>query len=279
MSQRPNPNQYFDVASPGGGQGSANVQNGNSFSRVFEMMNRLETIEAYVGPLLEAWSAVLIEDNRRGVMMGIDGDGVPLKPTKYRHSITQTSAGGAGDKFFDTSGQAFDFNPVTAGSSSFFGATRANLSGTADTGPMSGFKPGPSHNLTTKEYKALTGPPLAPRGPASRVISNYVVEVMAGTNMVGVEGGWNDIVSRRGTPFLSFHFNGATFSRAFFATSIGGENHHLPRRNLVGLRQWGKTQARKELNAWVTQLMTVTQVDYFTRSAKHNPKYVRLKTK
>lgn len=250
-----------------------------NFNRVFEMANRLETIEMYVGPLLEAWHDVLIEDNRRGVMMGIDGDGNPMKPTKYRHSITQTAAGGAGDKFFDTSGQAFDFNPTTASASSFFGATRANLSGSAQNGPLSGFKPGPSNNLTTKEYKRLTGPPLAPRGPGSRVISNYVVEVMAGPNMVGVEGGWNDVVSKKGVSFLPFHFHGATSSRAFFAASIGGDNHHLPRRDLVGLRQWGKTQARKELNAWVTQLMTVTQVDYFTRSAKHNPKYVRIKTK
>jgi len=250
-----------------------------SFNRVFEMATRLETIEAYVMPLLQAWSNVLVEDNRRGVMMGVDGDGVPMKPTKYRHSITQTSAGGAGDKFFDTTGQAFDFNPTTAGASSFFGATRANLSGLPQIGPMTGFKPGPSANLSTSEYKRLTGPPLAPRGPASRVISNYTVEYIAQPNTVGVEGGWDDVVSKSGVSFLPFHFNGATSSRAFFAASIGGDNHHLPRRNLVGLRQWGKTQARKELNAWVTQLMTVTQVEYFTRSAKHNPKYVRIKTK
>lgn len=252
-----------------------------SFNRVFEMANRLETIQAYVGPLLGAWSAVLIEDNRRGVMMGVDGDGVPMKPTKYRHSITQTAAGGAGDKFFDTTGKAFDFNPdTTNGVSSFFGASYANLSGMGLNGPISGFKPGPSHNLTARQYKRLTGPPLAPRGPASRVISNYTVEAMPeGLNVVGVEGGWDDVVSKAGVSFLPFHFSGATSSKAFFATSIGGDNHHLPRRNLVGLRQWGKAQARKELNAWVTQLMTVTQVEYFTRSAKHNPKYVRIKTR
>lgn len=242
------------------------------------MATRLETIEIYVGPLLQAWADVLVEDNRRGVMMGIDGDGLPMKPTKYRHSITQTGAGGRTDKFFDASGQAFNFNPTTTTSSTFFSGTNfANLSG-GSTGPLGGYKPGPSANLTTKQYKTLTGPPLAPRGPGSRVISNYTVEAMPmGMNTVGVEGGWDDVVSKQGVSFLPFHFNGATSSRAFFAASIGGDNHHLPRRNLVGLRQWGKTQARKELNAWVKQLMTVTQVDYFTRSAKHNPKYVRTK--
>lgn len=254
-----------------------------SYSRVFEMASRLETIEMYVGPLLEAWAAVLIEDNRRGVMMGIDGDGVPIKPTKYRHSITQTAAGGRTDKFFDASGQAFAFNPTTAAASTFFAPTNfANLSGMGLGGPVSGFKPGPSNNLTTSQYKRLTGPPLAPRGPGSRVISNYTVEFMpSGMNVVGVEGGWDDIVSKKGVSFLPFHFNGSGVhnSQQVFARSIAGNNYDLPRRNLVGLRQWGKTQARKELNAWVTQLMTVTQVEYFTRSAKHNPKYVRLKTK
>lgn len=250
---------------------------GEGFSRAFETMARLETIQSYAGPLLTAWAAVLIEDNRRGVMTGTDGDGRPIKPTKYRNSIVSTAAGGAGDKFFDWSGRAFDFNPATADSAStFFGANFANLSG-SETGPMGGYKPGPGANLTTKEYRRMTGPPLAPRGPASRVISNYVVEVMAGTNLVGVEGGWNDVVSKKGVEFLPFHFSGATFSRAFFAAAIGGDNHHLPRRNLVGLRLWGKTQARKELNNWVKQLLTVAQVDYFTRSARHNPKYVRLK--
>lgn len=246
-----------------------------SFNRVFEMAHRLETIQMYVGPLLEAWAAVLIEDNRRGVMMGIDGDGNPMKPTKYRLSLTQTAAGGREDKFFNFSGQAFNFNPETANSTStFMGATYANLSGL---GNQPGYKPGSGGNLKASEYRKMTGPPLAPRGPGSRVISNYTIEAIVQPNTVGVEGGWDDVVSKKGVEFLPFHFSGATSANATFATSIAGDNHHLPRRNLVGLRQWGKTQARKELNAWVTQLMTVTQVEYFTRSAKHNPKYVRVK--
>ena len=246
-----------------------------SFNRVFEMATRLETIEAYVMPLLQAWANVLVEDNRRGVMMGVDGDGVPLKPTKYRLSLTQTAAGRSTDTFFNSqgtrvSGLALAYTGPSVGS--YFSNTTGLPRGL-------GFKAGPSGNLTTAQYRKMTGPPLAPRGVASRVISNYTVEYIAQPNTVGVEGGWDDVVSAKGVSFLPFHFNGATSSKAFFAASIGGDNHHLPRRNLVGLRQWGKTQARKELNAWVTQLMTVTQVEYFTRSAKHNPKYVRIKTK
>lgn len=247
-----------------------------SFNRVFEMATRLETIEAYVMPLLQAWSNVLVEDNRRGVMMGVDGDGVPMKPTKYRLSLTQTAAGKSTDTFFNSqgtriSGLALAYTGPSVGS--YF----ANTSGMS--GGL-GFKAGPSGNLATAQYRKMTGPPLAPRGVASRVISNYVVEAMpAGLNAVGVEGGWNDVVSKSGVSFLPFHFAGYGSQDDIFASSIAGPNRNLPKRNLVGLRQWGKTQARKELNAWATQLMTVTQVEYFTRSAKHNPKYVRIKTK
>jgi hypothetical protein len=247
-----------------------------SFNRAFQVASRLETIKDYAGPLLNAWHDVLVEDNRRGVMMGLDGNGNPMKPTKYRHSITQSGAGKAGDKFFNAAGRAYNFNPTSGGINSF-GGTFANLSGAESDSPLSGYKPGASNNLTTTQYKKLTGPPLAPRGPGSRVISNYVVEILSGANMVGVEGGWNDVLSKKGVEFLPFHFYGATNSRALFAASIGGENHHLPIRNLIGLRQWGKSQARKELNAWIEWLLTQAQLDYFQRSSKHTPRYVRLK--
>lgn len=245
-------------------------QNDASFSRVFKTLFRLETIKDYSAPLIEAWSKILIEDNRRGVMTGTDGDGNPMKPTKYRKSLTQTAPGRSADAFFNASGEAFS---NMEGEREFF---FANLSG----GPGVGHKPGTGDNLTTREYQKMTGPPLAPRGAASRVISNYTVEPVTDGNTIGVEGGWDDVVSKKGVEFLPFHFHGATFSRAMFAASIGGENHHLPRRNLIGLRQWGKTQARKELNAWVKWLLTQAQVSYFGRKEPgHAPNYVTLSRK
>lgn len=240
------------------------------FTRAYQALFRLETMTNYVGPLLKAWTFVLIEDNRRGVMQGIDGDGKPIVPTKYRKSIVQAGAGQAGDKFFNARGQAFS-NMESAG-----GITFANLSGEARVG----FKGGTGGNATTSQYKKMTGPPLAPRGPASRVISNYTIEPVVGTNTVGVEGGWDDVVSKTGVPFLPFHFKGGGINNPgkMFANSIAGNNYDLPRRNLVGLRMWGKTQARKELNAWVKWLLTVAQPEYFGRTrAGHAPKYVRNK--
>ncbi len=233
---------------------TAQQQNKRSFDRVFNAMFRLETVKDYVGPLIAAWTAVLIEDNRRGVMMGVDGEGRRMKPTKYRTSLRQTSAGEAGDEFFNAQGEAFS---NIEGEQEFY---FANLTGQND---VIGFKPGPSGNMSRKEYRKATGPPLAPRGPASRVISNYTVEPLASAtgNTVGVEGGWDDVVSEKGFEFLPVHFN-------------GGKN--IPRRNLVGLRAWGKAQARKELNAWVKWLLTQAQPEYFRKTGA-NPRYTTLR--
>ena len=244
-------------------------QNEAGFERVFNALFRLETVTNFVGPLITAWTAVLIEDNRRGVMQGIDGDGKRMKPTKYRKSLRQTSAGESGDMFFNAQGEAFS-NVETPQGFSF-----ANLTGQNDS---PGFKPGPSANLKNREYRKLTGPPLAPRGPASRVISNYTVEPLTSNNgnTVGVEGGWEDVVSDKGFEFLPVHFQGFGSQNPVFASSISGPNRNMPRRNLVGLRAWGKAQARKELNEWVKWLMTVAQPEYFRKTGA-NPKYTTLR--
>ena len=232
---------------------TAQQQNKRSFDRVFNALFRLETVKDYVGPLLEAWANVLVEDNRRGVMMGVDGEGKRMTPTTYRKSLRQTSAGEATDEFFNAQGEAFS---NMEGAQEFY---FANTSGQ----PGIGFKPGPSGNMSSKEYRKATGPPLAPRGPASRVISNYTVEPLTSAtgNTVGVEGGWDDVVSKKGFEFLPVHFN-------------GGKN--MPRRNLVGLRAWGKKQARLELNVWVKWLLTVAQPEYFRKTGA-NPKYTTLR--
>lgn len=232
---------------------TAQQQNKASFDRVFNALFRLETVKDFVGPLLTAWKNVLLEDNRRGVMMGVDGEGRRMKPTTYRKSLRQTSAGEAGDEFFNAQGEAFS---NMEGEKEFY---FANMTGNEGIG----FKPGPSGNMSRKEYRKATGPPLAPRGPASRVISNYTVEPLTSAtgNTVGVEGGWDDVVSEKGFEFLPVHFN-------------GGKN--IPRRNLVGLRAWGKAQARKELNAWVKWLLTVAQPEYFRKTGA-NPRYTTLR--
>lgn len=247
-----------------------------SVNQVYEALFRLETMNSYAGPLINAWSEVLVEDNRRGVMQGQQGDGSAMKPTKYRLSLKQRGAGDPDDLFFNESGESFN-NFESAGMFHF-----GSLGGSG-----AGFKPSPSDSLTTRQYQQMTGPPLAPRGAASRVISNYRVNILTGTNRIGVEGGWDDVLSREGVPFLPAHFFGATIRRraknGVFATALNGPAdaynlYSLPVRNLVGLRKWGQSQAGKELNAWIRWLLTVSQPEYFgPRMAGHRPKYVRRK--
>lgn len=248
----------------------------HSLNSVYEAMFRLETCQNYVGPLLNAWNEVLLEDNRRGVMQGQQGDGTAMVATKYRTGFTQIGAGSGDDLFFDAQGKSF---------SNFESAGMFHFGSLGGIGP--GFKPSPSDSLTTKQYKQMSGPPLAPRGAASRVISNYRINILTSSNQVGVEGGWDDVFSKKGVPFLPFHFFGATFKRksksGTFMTSHASDAtafnlHELPIRNLIGLRRWGKTQATKELNAWIKWLLTVAQPEYFGKDkAGHAPKYVRRK--
>lgn len=203
---------------------------------------RLSTIKNYVGPLMMAWAKVLVEDNRRGVLAGVDGNDQPVKPTSYRQSFTQAGI----DK--PTYVKSV-FNVQTNAS------WRVNVSGTQS---GSGYKPGPLANLTTREYKKQSGPPLAPRGMASRIISNYAIEAVQNENILGVEGRWYEVVDKKGRSFLPYHFNGGK---------------HLPMRNMVGLRRWGKQRARRDLREWINDLMTDAQAAYFTL-AGHNPEFV-----
>lgn len=233
-----------------------------SFDGVHAFTAQLSTIENYIGPLMQAWAKVLIEDNRKGVLAGLDKNDQPVRPTSYRTSFTQAG-------YDQPTYVKAVFNP--------FGGPdwKVNVSG----GHMPGFKPGPGHDLTTKQYQAQSGPPLAPRGMASRIISNYTVApIFASGGQYGVEGGWDDVLSDKGVPFLPIHFNGTGKHAGgqylnWYPMKGVGRGKNLPRRNMNGLRNWGRTRARKDLREWINDLMTQRQSGYFTM-AGHNPDFV-----
>lgn len=247
-----------------------------SFNGVRKFAVALSTIDNYVGPLIKSWGRILFEDNRRGVLMGLDKDDRSVMRTHYRTSYTQAG---------------IDRPTYVKGilAPDAMKSWLVNISG-SEMG-MGGFKGGTGNNLTKNEYKKLTGPPLAPRGMASRIISNYVVNVFTQQNGVyGVEGGWNDVVSNRGYPFLYAHFNGtglhkggnyATFmpSRRFRRINNSGNGfgrgRNLPRRDMNGLRAWGRKRANDDLNRWMRELMTTLQTEYFTEHG-HVPDFVRM---
>ena len=233
-----------------------------SFAGTAVFAARLATIEHYIGDLMNSWGKVLVEDNRRGVLAGLDKNSRPVQRTHYRWGVTQAGVDRP---------TYVKFVPNPNG-----GNWKTNVSG----GHAEGFKPGPSANLSTKDYKRLTGPPLAPRGMASRIISNYTVApIMGDNNEFGVEGGWDDVVSKKGVPFLKFHFNGtgrnAGGQYLWLASTV---NHrikaNLPRRNMNGLRDWGMARAKAALNTWMKEIMT-EQAAYWEH-AKHVPQFFRL---
>src|SRR4051812_33701533 len=91
-------------------------------------------------PLLEEWERIIEEDNRKGVLAGLDKDGVPMIPVKYRPK---------GDKPRKVTKK--QSNAAPKGVRGVF----------AGMGPAAA---GLHNNLTSAEYKKLGGPPLAPRG-------------------------------------------------------------------------------------------------------------------
>jgi hypothetical protein len=134
--------------------------------------------------------AIMQEDHTRAILGGLDKDGTPFASVTYR--------GGT-------------ILPVKRGDKSGKGI-----------GPALQNEFG---NLSSSQYRRLTGPPLAPRGRNSRIIANYATEAGKSGNQWFVQSFLDDIVSRKGVPFMQYHFTGA------------GRN---PIRDDRGIRPWGR---------------------------------------
>jgi hypothetical protein len=147
-------------------------------------------------PLMLSWMRIIEFDNRDGIMKGLDKDGVPMAPVTYRPR----------------------------------GAPKRHLRR-----KVGAFNPGAGGNLTSAEYRRLGGPPLAPRGAGSRVITNLLTGYGREGDQWYALGYWEGVVSPKGYAFLKDHFNGAG---------------RLPRRDLRGLRPAGQAKARTALVAW-----------------------------
>lgn len=171
-------------------------------------------------PLLETWSDLMDDDNRKGILAGTDGNGNPMVRPSYR-PVNQNVAGtkrGARLTVEQRLGQA----PRTKrGRHAAFGS----------------ISEGPYNNLSSSAYRKLDGPPLAPRRQFSRVITNYHTrygEIRQG--VWEVVGAWIDVISRKGVPFLRYHFTGAG---------------RLVIRDLRGIRPEGIAKARRSARAWM----------------------------
>lgn len=152
-------------------------------------------------PLMEEFERIIAEDNEQKVMASQDWQGQPLKPVTYRPVV-----------------------PRRAGTATRLGAglaPRANA---------------PFNNLTWQQYRTMAGPPTAPRGMHSRVVTNLLT--MHGRDPGALHrwfamGAWADVVDVRGKPFLD----------RLFAT-----------RDLRGVRPEGLVRAQAAIDNWASTL-------------------------
>lgn len=181
-------------------------------------------------PLMISWQLIIREDNRKGVLAGLDKDGNPMQPVTYRPKLAP------GEKPTNIRSKAAarlrnNQNPRRMHNLLFAGH-----------GPWAS---GLHNNLSPAEYRKLTGPPLAPRGQFSRVITNLVTgweppQPGAKTKIWTAFGAWKDVVSVKGIAFLVFHFTGQRLGR------------HGPsiKRDLRGVRPDGRQRLRESYLAW-----------------------------
>jgi hypothetical protein len=162
-------------------------------------------------PLMVAWQKIIVDDNRQGVLAGLDKDGVPMAPVKYRPASKPARL---------TTGQKLGAKGTARGKFGGFGPLASGLHG----------------NLSSGEYRLLGGPPLAPRGRYSRVITNLLTDhAKLREGLWQVTYWWDEVVDVKGNPFLRYHFEGAG---------------RLPRRDLRGLRPAGQAKAQQALMSW-----------------------------
>lgn len=153
----------------------------SGLDRLVKHLKRVGTPNAET--LLDRTIMVMQEDNRRGVLAGLDKDGRPMDPVTYRPK---------GKGRYATARQRNH------------GKARARVGVFGGLGPMAA---GLHNNLTRREYERLGGPPLAPRRQHSRVITNYDLTPFYVTALeFGVTGVWREVVDAKGRRFLRHLF-------------------------------------------------------------------------
>lgn len=214
--------------------------------RLWKKVNKLGRLDAT--PLMATWMDIISDDNRKGVLAGLDKDGNPMAPVTYRPKGPTVGIG--------------------AKSASRF---RNNAKGRSKAGTFAGIgshAAGLNNNLLRREYEQLTGPPLAPRRQFSRVITNLVTmyDESSDGKTWHAYGFWDEVVDVKGRPFLQYHFQGRgggsggsggifggflrRASRGFFGG--GGRGGRTKKRDLTGVRPVGREKARKAAIAWMS---------------------------
>jgi hypothetical protein len=162
------------------------------------------TETAYVFPLLDQIGDLILEDNRAGVLAGLDKDGHPAPPLRYRR--TQGAVAEPHRQL-----QRGKIGPNRGPAPYSLRSIHSHRFGTVhEPFPLgvSYVTVLPNNNLTTRQYRQLTGPRLAPRFEGSRSIANLrkLPPVHAGTDWI-VDAAWVDFLDPEGEPILPHHFD------------------------------------------------------------------------
>jgi hypothetical protein len=181
-------------------------------------------------PLLNQWAAILVEDNRIGVLSGLNKDGEPVTPPLvYRNGrATRDRSGASGLAPRAVAGnigrgRGSQYRPhyqIKAGHYRIHHQGRQTLA---------------NNNLSSSEYQKLTGPFAAPRRASSRVITNFVVQTprqIGGRWRWVIRAGWKDVVDASGRPFYP----------SLFAP---------PGRDMRGIRPTALQKCRAAMMKWV----------------------------
>ena len=143
-----------------------------------------------VRPLLSKWERRIADTTHSRIDRGIGGDGQPLPAVTYRPVEGKERKWSCADQ-------------------------KRHLSGASPIGGRR-IEETSHNNLTSAQYRRLTGPPLAPRGRGSRVHTNLRTQqgYDGSRGVFFAVAAWFDIVSKKGVPFLMAHFTGADTGRA-----------------------------------------------------------------
>ena len=191
---------------------------------IIAYLNHIKDLDKHVPVLLDGLCKDMAEGNRIGRLSGLDKNDNPLKACTYRgasKTIAKAARGGALygvptlKHYLGPELQLASHNNVLAAS------------------PGNG-------NLTSSEYKKLTGPPLAPRGSRSRTIINFFTQWIPDLYSWTVRGQWVNVLSKKGVPILEAHFKG-----------LG----HLPVRDLQGIRPSTMVGMRARVDDWTENLL------------------------
>jgi len=186
----------------------------SGLDRLTERFRRLANPDARL--LLKTFADIIDDDNRKGILAGTDKDGNLLAAVTYRPKPSALR--------------------LTAQQKNHpkRGARRGASAGIGD------HAAGLNNNLSSSEYRRLGGPPTAPRGAFSRVITNLETRFgQVSTWTWEAVGHWDQVVSKTGKPFLHYLFDGK------------GRFGRIPARDLRGVRPAGVQEAKEAARAWV----------------------------